>query len=48
MILNNVLKEMEILSESGLYNIKQIAKDYKKAEGYFHIDLDGVTSAISI
>ena len=35
------------LFESGLQNIRQIAKDYNKAIIYFHIDLDGVTSAIA-
>ena len=33
---------------SGIRNIKQLAKKYKKAEIYFHIDLDGVTSALAM
>lgn len=36
------------LFESGLQNIKQISQQYNKAEIYFHIDLDGVTSAIAM
>lgn len=35
------------LFESGLQNMRQIAKDYHEAIIYYHIDLDGVTSAIS-
>lgn len=35
------------LMESGLQNIREIAKQYEKAIIYFHIDLDGVTSAIA-
>lgn len=36
------------LFESGLQNIRQLAKEYNKAIIYFHIDLDGVTSAIAM
>lgn len=36
------------LTESGLQNIRDIAKKYNKAEIYFHIDLDGCTSAIAM
>lgn len=36
------------LLESGIQNINQIAKQYNKAKIYFHIDLDGITSAISM
>jgi len=46
-----VLKRMEVLpglSEMGIRNMKSIGKEYKTAEIYFHIDLDGVTSAIGI
>lgn len=35
------------LNESGIQNIRQIAKEFNKAKIYFHIDLDGVTSAIA-
>lgn len=33
---------------SGIRNIKKLAKKYKQAEIYFHIDLDGVTSALAM
>ena len=36
------------VDESGLKNISKLAKTYKKATGYFHMDLDGVTSAIAM
>lgn len=36
------------LLESGLQNIRQLAKQYHKAMIYFHMDLDGVTSAIAM
>ena len=32
----------------GLKNIKNISKKYKKCEIYFHMDLDGVTSALAM
>jgi hypothetical protein len=38
----------ELLKESGIRNIRNIAKRYPKAEIYFHQDLDGVTSAIAM
>lgn len=38
----------QILKESGIYNIKTLASMYKKAYIYFHRDLDGVCSGISI
>jgi len=37
-----------ILLESGLQNMRDIAKRYDKAKIYFHQDLDGVTSAIAM
>jgi hypothetical protein len=37
-----------IISESGLTNISELKKRYKKAEIYFHQDLDGVTTAIAM
>lgn len=43
--LNYMTKEIN-LSESGIRNIKKWAKKFNKAEGYFHQDTDGVTSAI--
>ncbi len=36
------------INESGIRNIKRWAKTYKTAEGYFHMDTDGVTSAIGL
>ena len=36
------------LMESGIQNIRELAKQYHKAMIYFHIDLDGVTSAIAM
>ena len=38
----------ELLKESGVQNIKDIAKKYQKAKIYFHQDLDGVTTAIAM
>jgi len=40
------MKLENYLNESGIRGIKDLAKEYKEAEIYFHIDLDGVTSAI--
>lgn len=37
-----------IIKESGIRDITKIAKRYPKAEIYFHIDLDGVTTAIAM
>jgi hypothetical protein len=37
-----------LLKESGLREINDIAKRYKKAKIYFHQDLDGVTSALAM
>ena len=39
---------MKIISESGLRDIKALAKRYPKAKIYFHQDLDGVTTAIAM
>lgn len=36
------------LLETGIQNINQLAKQYHKSIIYFHIDLDGVTSAIAM
>ena len=36
------------LYESGIRNMREIAKNYNKAWIYFHIDMDGVTSAIAM
>lgn len=37
-----------IIIESGLRDIKSLSNRYKKAEIYFHQDLDGVTTAITM
>lgn len=44
----NKIEDALRLDESGLRNIRDLVKGYKEAEVYFHIDLDGVTSAIGI
>lgn len=36
------------INESGIRNIKKISKQYKKAEIWFHKDMDGVASAIAM
>ena len=36
------------INESGIRNIRNIIKGKKNAEIYFHMDMDGVTSAIAI
>jgi len=45
-ITENQLKQL--IKESGIRDINQIAKRYKKAKIYFHQDLDGVTTAIAM
>ena len=35
------------LFESGLQNMRQIAKDYNEAIIYGHIDLDGIASSLA-
>jgi hypothetical protein len=37
-----------LLKETGIRNIGQLSKRYPKAEIYFHMDLDGVTTAIAM
>ena len=37
-----------LLNESGIRDIKQLLKRYKKAKIYFHQDLDGVTTGIAM
>jgi hypothetical protein len=37
-----------IINESGIRDINNIAKRYKKAKIYFHQDLDGVTTALAM
>ncbi len=38
----------QIITESGIRDINDIAKRYPKAKIYFHIDLDGVTTALAM
>jgi hypothetical protein len=49
----NILEKIEflentLLNESGIRNMKDLSKEYKTAEIYFHKDTDGVTSAIGM
>jgi len=37
-----------LLNESGIQDIKKLAERYPKAQIYFHLDLDGVVSAIAM
>ena len=37
-----------LIKESGIRDINNIAKRYKKAKIYFHQDLDGVTTALAM
>lgn len=43
-----ILKEDEFICESGIRDMNKISKNFKKAKIYFHKDLDGVTSAITM
>ncbi len=43
-----MLRFRQYLAESGIRNIKKIAKKWKKAAIYFHIDMDGVASGIAM
>ena len=45
--LKDILNET-MLSESGIRDIKKLAKAHKEADLYFHQDLDGVTTAIAM
>jgi hypothetical protein len=38
----------QLLKESGIREIRDIAKRYNKAKIYYHMDLDGVTSALGM
>ena len=37
-----------LINESGIQDIKKLAERYPKAQIYFHLDLDGVVSAIAM
>ena len=43
-----VEENRRLLNESGIRDINQLLKRYKKAKIYFHQDLDGVTTAIAM
>ena len=47
-LIKRILKEEVLLKESGIRNIRSLAKRYPKAKIYFHQDLDGVTTAIAM
>jgi hypothetical protein len=44
----NVILKKNIISESGLRGMRELAKRYPKAKIYFHQDLDGVTTALGM
>lgn len=45
--LKDILKEV-YLRESGIRDINKLAKEFKEAVIYFHMDLDGVTTALGM
>ena len=47
-LIRKILKEEVLLLESGIRGIKDLVKRYKKAKIYYHMDLDGVTTAIAM
>jgi hypothetical protein len=47
-LIRKILKEETLLLESGIRGIKDLARRYKKAKIYYHMDLDGVTTAIAM
>lgn len=49
-LIRKILKEegQRLLNESGIRDIKDIAKRYQMAKIYFHLDLDGVTTALAM
>ena len=48
--IRRIIKEetKKLLTESGIRDIKKIAKRYQMAKIYFHLDLDGVTTALAM
>jgi len=46
--MSTLLLEKNILLESGVRNIKELAQRYESAKIYFHQDTDGVTTAIAM
>lgn len=47
-LIKQILKEEVLLLESGIRGINELARRYKKAKIYYHMDLDGVTTAIAM
>lgn len=49
-IIKKILNEetRRLIKESGIKDIRDIAKRYKMAKLYFHLDLDGVTTALAM
>jgi hypothetical protein len=49
-LIRRIIKEQtkSLLNESGIRNIKALAKRYPMAKIYFHQDLDGVTTALAM
>lgn len=49
-LIRRIVKEetTKLLNESGIRDINNLLKRYKKAKIYFHQDLDGVTTAIAM
>jgi len=47
-LIKQILKEEVLLKESGIRDIRELARRYPKAKIYFHQDLDGVTTAIGM
>jgi len=43
-----LLENKILLSESGIRNIKELSQRYDSAKIYFHMDTDGVTTAIAV
>ena len=43
-----LLENKYLLQESGLRNIRELAQRYENAKIYFHMDTDGVTTAIAM
>ncbi len=46
--INKAQEAINRVDESGIRDITSLAKQYKEATGYFHQDLDGVTSALGM
>ena len=42
------IRQKNLISESGIRDINKLSQQYKKAEIYFHQDLDGVVTALGM